>query len=96
MGSRRPDCQASPPESGVDEDELHRGKECGIMKHEREEPLRLVKLGDTRLYIQPDRAGSYLLHRSDGALVATPFTRNDAARFARELLHWVREADSQD
>jgi hypothetical protein len=65
------------------------------MKDEREEPLRLMKLGDTRLYIQPDRAGSYLLHSSDGALVATPFTRADADRFARDLLRWVRETDAQ-
>jgi hypothetical protein len=66
------------------------------MNHEREEPLRLVKLGDTRLYIQPDRVGSYLLHSSDGALVAAAFTRADVARFARDLLRWVREADPQD
>jgi hypothetical protein len=63
---------------------------------ELEEPMRIVKLGDTRLYIEPDQAGSYLLHSSDGTLIAAPFTRDEAARFARELLHWVREADVQD
>ena len=66
------------------------------MNDELEEPLRIVKLGGTRLYIEPDQAGSYLLHSSDGTLIAAPFTRNDAARFARELLRWVREADRQD
>ena len=66
------------------------------MSDELEEPMRIVKLGDTRLYIEPDQAGSYLLHSSDGTLIAAPFTRDEAARFARELLHWVREADVQD
>jgi hypothetical protein len=65
------------------------------MNDELEEPLRIVKLGGTRLYIEPDQAGTYLLHGSDGSVVAAPFTRNDAARFARELLQWVREADPQ-
>ena len=60
---------------------------------ELEEPMRILKLGGTRLYIEPDQAGSYLLHSSDGAVVAAPFSRNDAARFARELLRWVQEAD---
>jgi hypothetical protein len=62
------------------------------MNDELEEPLRIVKLGGTRLYIEPDQAGSYLLHSSDGTVIA-PFTRNDAARFARDLLRWVQEAD---
>ena len=66
------------------------------MNDELEEPMRIVKLGGTRLYIEPDQAGSYLLHSSDGTLVAAPFTRDEAARFARELLHWVREADARD
>jgi hypothetical protein len=66
------------------------------MNDELEEPLRILKLGDTRLYIEPDQAGSYLLHSSDGTVIAAPFTRNDAARFARELLRWVQEADPQD
>jgi hypothetical protein len=60
-----------------------------------EEPMRILKLGGTRLYIEPDQAGSYLLHSSGGAVIAAPFTRNDAARFARELLRWVQEADPQ-
>lgn len=66
------------------------------MNDELEEPMRIVKLGRTRLYIEPDQAGGYLLHSSDGTVMAAPFTRDDAARFARELLHWVREADLQD
>ena len=66
------------------------------MNDEVEEPMRIVKLGGTRLYIEPDQAGSYLLHSSDGTLVAAPFTRDEAARFARELLHWVREGDVHD
>jgi hypothetical protein len=66
------------------------------MNDELEEPLRIVKLGGTRLYIEPDQAGNYLLHSSDGTVIAAPFTRNDAARFARELLRWVQEADPQD
>ena len=66
------------------------------MNDELEEPLRILKLGGTRLYIEPDQAGSYLLHSSDGTVIAAPFTRNDAARFARELLRWVQEADPQD
>ena len=66
------------------------------MNDELEEPMRIVKLGDTRLYLEPDQAGSYLLHSSDGTLIAAPFTRDEAARFARELLHWVREADVHD
>ncbi len=66
------------------------------MNDELEEPMRILKLGDTRLYIEPDRAGTYLLHSSGGTLVAGPFTPDDAARFARELLRWVQEADRQD
>ena len=66
------------------------------MSDELQEPLRIVKLGGTRLYIEPDQAGRYLLHSSDGTLMAAPFTRNDAARFARELLRWVQEADRRD
>jgi hypothetical protein len=62
---------------------------------ELEEPMRILKLGGTRLYIEPDQAGSYLLHSSDGTVMAAPFTRNDAARFARDLLRWVQEADPQ-
>ena len=65
------------------------------MNDELEEPMRILKLGGTRLYIEPDQAGSYLLHRSDRTVIAAPFTRNDAARFARELLRWVQEADPQ-
>ena len=63
---------------------------------ELKEPMRILKLGGTRLYIEPDRAGSYLLHSADGTVMAAPFTRNDAARFARDLLRWVQEADLQD
>lgn len=63
------------------------------MNDELDEPLRIVKLGRTRLYIEPDQAGSYLLHSSDGTLMAAPFTRSEAAQFARELLRWVQEAD---
>ena len=63
------------------------------MTGELEEPMRILKLGGSRLYIEPDQAGNYLLHSSDGAVVAAPFSRNDAARFARELLRWVQEAD---
>ena len=66
------------------------------MNDELEEPMRIVKLGRTGLYIEPDQAGSYLLHGWDGSVVAAPFTRDDAARFARELLRWVQEADLQD
>jgi hypothetical protein len=62
---------------------------------ELEEPMRILKLGGTRLYIEPDQAGSYLLHSSDGTVIVAPFTRTDAARFARELLRWVQEADPQ-
>ena len=63
---------------------------------ELEEPMRILKLGPTRLYIEPEQAGSYLLHSSDGTVMAARFTRNDAARFARDLLRWVQEADLQD
>jgi hypothetical protein len=63
---------------------------------ELDEPVRIVKFGGTRLYIEPDRAGTYLLHTSDGTLIAAPFTRHDAARFARELLRWAQAADLQD
>jgi hypothetical protein len=66
------------------------------MNDELEEPMRIVQLGRTGLYIEPDQAGSYLLHGSDGTVIAAPFTRDDAARFARELLRWVQEADLQD
>jgi hypothetical protein len=66
------------------------------MNDELEEPLRIVKLGGSRLYIEPDQAGRYLLHSSDGTVMAGPFTRDDAARFARELLRWVQERDRQD
>ena len=66
------------------------------MHDELEEPMRIVKLGRTGLYIEPDQAGSYLLHGLDGTVVAAPFTRNDVASFAQELLQWVREADPQD
>jgi hypothetical protein len=65
------------------------------MNNELEEPMRIVQLGRTGLYIEPDQAGSYLLHGSDGTVIAAPFTRDDAARFARELLRWVQEADPQ-
>ncbi len=60
------------------------------------EPIRIVTLGDTRLYIGLLSLDRYLLHRSDGTPVAGPFTRADAARFAQDLLQWVREADAQD
>ena len=60
---------------------------------ELEEPMRILKLGGTRLYIEPDQAGTYLLHSSDGTVMADPFTRNDAAQFARDLLRWVQAAD---
>jgi len=63
---------------------------------ELEEPLRIVKLGGTRLYIAPVGCGKYLLHSSDGSLFAGPFTRVEAGRFAQDLLRWVREADKQD
>jgi hypothetical protein len=63
---------------------------------ELEEPLRIVKLGGTRLYIAPVGFGKYLLHSSDGSLFAGPFTRVEAGRFAQDLLRWVREADKQD
>jgi hypothetical protein len=66
------------------------------MNDQREEPMRAVRLGRTGLYIEPDQAGSYLLHGLDGTVVAAPFTRDDTARFARELLRWVREAYPQD
>jgi hypothetical protein len=65
------------------------------MNDELEEPMRIVRLGRTGLYIEPDQAGRYLLHGADGSVVADPFTREDAARFARDLLGWVREADQQ-
>ena len=65
------------------------------MNDEREEPMLIVPLGRTGLYIEPDKPGSYLLHGSDGTVVAAPFTREEAARFARELLRWVQEADLQ-
>jgi hypothetical protein len=73
-----------------------RQKDRFEMNDEREEPIRIVPLGRTGLYIEPDHAGSYLLHGSDGTVVAAPFTRDDAARFAQELLRWVQEADLQD
>jgi hypothetical protein len=66
------------------------------MNDELEEPTRIVQLGRTALYIEPDRAGGYLLHGLDGTVIAAPFTRDDAARFARELLRWVQEANPPD
>jgi hypothetical protein len=66
------------------------------MNDELKEPLRIVKLGGTRLYIAPLGLGKYLLHTSDGSLFAGPFTRVEAGRFAQDLLRWVREADKQD
>ena len=66
------------------------------MNDELEEPMRILKLGGTRLYVEPDQAGSYSLHSSDGTVMAAPFTRNDAAQFARDLLRWVQEADLRD
>lgn len=66
------------------------------MNDELEEPLRIVKLGGTRLYIAPVGFGKYLLHISDGSLIAGPFTRVEAGRFAQDLLRWVGEADGQD
>jgi hypothetical protein len=61
-----------------------------------EEPMRIIKLGRTGLYIEPDQAGRYLLHGLDGTVVAAPFTRSDAVSFAQELLQWAGEADPQD
>jgi len=66
------------------------------MNDELEEPMRIVPLGRTGLYIEPHQAGSYLLHGSDGTVIAAPFTRDDAAQFARALLRWVQEADLHD
>jgi hypothetical protein len=63
------------------------------MNDELQEPMRIVQLGSTGLYIEPDQAGRYLLHGSDGTVIAAPFTRDDAARFARQLLRWVRESE---
>jgi|SoiMethySBSTD1v2_1073268.scaffolds.fasta_scaffold6627148_1 hypothetical protein len=66
------------------------------MKDDPEEPMRIVKLGRTGLYIEPDQAGNYLLHGLDGAAVAAPFSRSDAASFAQELLRWAGEPEPQD
>jgi hypothetical protein len=66
------------------------------LNDELEEPLRIVKLGGTRLYIAPVGLGKYLLHFSDGRLIAGPFTRVEAGRFAQDLLRWAIEADKQD
>ena len=66
------------------------------MSDELEEPVRIVQLGRTGLYIEPHQAGSYLLHGADGTVIAAPFTRDDADRFARELLRWVRETSPQE
>jgi hypothetical protein len=66
------------------------------MNDELEEPLRIVELGGTRLYITPVGFGKYLLHISDGSLIAGPFTRVDAGQFAQDLLRWASEADKQD
>jgi hypothetical protein len=57
------------------------------------EPARIVKLGSTRLVIEPDQAGGYLLRSSDGIAISAPFTRDDAQQFARELLDWAREEE---
>jgi hypothetical protein len=73
-----------------------RQKDRFEMNDEIKEPMRIVRLGRTGLYIEPNQPGSYLLHGLDGTVVAAPFTRDDAARFARELLRWVQEADLQD
>jgi hypothetical protein len=73
-----------------------RQKDRFEMNDEIKEPMRIVRLGRTGLYIEPNQAGSYLLHGSDGTVIAAPFTRDDAARFARELLRWVQEADLQN
>ena len=67
-----------------------------VVNDELEEPMRIVQLGRSGLYIEPDKAGRYLLHGSDGHVIAAPFTREDAARFARELLRWVREPDPEE
>jgi hypothetical protein len=66
------------------------------MNDELEEPLRIVKLGGTRLYIASVGFGKYLLHMSGGRLIAGPFTRVEAGQFAQDLLRWVHEADEQD
>lgn len=59
------------------------------------EPARIVKLGTTRLVIDPDQAGGYVLRSSDGTWISAPFTRDEAQQFARELLDWARE-EGQD
>ena len=93
------DCQAPPPiqaNGGDGDTERQRVREDRFeLNDELEEPMQIVQLGRTGLYIEPDQAGSYLLHGSDGTVIAAPFTRDDAARFARELLRWVQEADPQ-
>jgi hypothetical protein len=61
------------------------------MNEELEEPMRIIQLGRTGLYNEPDETGSHLLHGSEGTVVAAPFTR-----FSRELLRWVQAADLQD
>jgi hypothetical protein len=61
------------------------------MNEELEEPTRIVELGRTGLYTEPDDTGSNLLHGSEGTVIAAPFTR-----FARELVRWVQGADLQD
>jgi hypothetical protein len=66
------------------------------MNDELEEPLRIVKLGGTSLYITHVGFGKYLLHSSDGSMIAGPFTLVEAGQFAQDLLRWVQEADRQD
>jgi hypothetical protein len=73
--------------------EVDDGKESAVA--DDMEPIRIVKLGDTRLYIGMLALGRYLLHRSDGTPVGGAFTRADAGRFAQDLLQWAREAEAQ-
>jgi hypothetical protein len=63
----------------------------------RQEPMMVLKLGDTRLYIgpclPPEPTGTYQLEASGGTVVAGPFTRDDASQFVRELREWIRSAE---
>ena len=66
------------------------------MNDEPRDPVRIFTLGDARLYLLRRQSGSYLLHASDGTLIAPPFTRADAEQFARELLRWFGETEAED
>jgi hypothetical protein len=65
------------------------------MNDELKEPIRVLALGDAKLYIIRKQSGSYRLHTSDGMMIAA-FTRSDMERFARDLLRWVREPHPED